>query len=277
MPEYAALDMPEFLLSRGAKQDIFSLMWMGKYDEAKAFIQTHPEVVNTVGTGMAVPLCYANTVDMAQFLLDHGADIHVRLENNNAGMNSIIEWCAYHWLRYHNDVLKLLIDHAKIEIDPFLLLILGEFDQVRGAIKANSEWIHERTGKDHVLGPGLTLLHLAVQLGPVDVVADLLNMGAAMNATAARHKNMTPLHLAIWRGPKATIEPMPSIAQVLQGQRVIRLLPDIPRLLLERGADIHAKDSEVQRTPLQWAEMPHEDETDRTEVAALLREFGAKA
>lgn len=55
------------------------------------------------------------------------------------------------------------------------------------------------------------------------------------------------------------------------GYSVHRLLPEIPRLLLDHGADRSARDSLRGLTPLGWAEANLEDETDRSEVAALLR------
>jgi len=42
------------------------------------------------------------------------------------------------------------------------------------------------------------------------------------------------------------------------------------------SADVNARDSERNLTSLGWAEVELEDETDRSEVAALLKEFGAK-
>jgi ankyrin repeat protein len=47
---------------------------------------------------------------------------------------------------------------------------------------------------------------------------------------------------------------------------------EIARLLIERGADVHATAGDQQLTPLAIAEAVHADWIDRAEVAALLRE-----
>ncbi len=88
----------------------------------------------------------------------------------------------------------------------------------------------------------------------------MLEYGAEVNATTSSVKDMTPLHLAVW---------------LSAGDEII-VRPELPRLLLEYGADVGARDSERKMTPLEWAEARHEDEEkDRTEVAALLRQFKA--
>jgi hypothetical protein len=67
------------------------------------------------------------------------------------------------------------------------------------------------------------------------------------------------------------------VTPVTEQGTIIHLLPDMPRLLLEHAADTTARDSERNLMPLGWAEAELEDEVDRSEVAALLKEFGAKA
>lgn len=267
MPEYAALNMPDFLISRGAHKDVFALMWMDDYEGAKTLIKEKSSLVNSIGPGGMTPICYVHTVEMAQFLLDHGADIRRQLEGH--GVDTAIRFCAYHWLHYHGDVLRLLLQHGQIEQDIFLSMVLGE--DISPLLDENPALVQARTKTDHVLDPNMTLLHLAAQIGTVELVRDLIDRGADVNA---RDDNgMTPLHRAVRHGMRETVEPMPSMAEVLQGKRVIRLLPDIPRLLLERGADLKARDTLRNQTPLEWAEMQHEDETDRTDVIRLMRQL----
>src|SRR4029453_6054738 len=96
--------------------------------------------------------------------------------------------------------------------------------------------------------------------GHTSIAALLMDSGADVNARAPAVKNMTPLNLAIWKGPRD----------------VLKMLTDVPRLLLERGADVAARDSERNMTPLEWAEADDlGDELDRHDVATLLREYGA--
>ena len=130
------------------------------------------------------------------------------------------------------------------------------------------------TDDDHVLEPGLTALHLAAQFGRAEITMLLLERGADINAKSPAINNITPLHLAVWRGHrKLHLKPMP---ELVQEYGVDHLLPEMPRLLLEHGENVNARDTERNLTPLGWAQAEHEDETDRSEVAALLQEFGAQ-
>jgi ankyrin repeat protein len=135
--------------------------------------------------------------------------------------------------------------------------------------------VKARTSHDHILEPDLTALHLAAQFGHTNIAKLLLEHGADINAKAPAVKNMTPLHLAVWRGRKKELETLLEISQSAS-PGALRLLPEMPQLLLEYGADINARDSERNLTPLGWAETQYEDETDRSEVIGLLKEFGAK-
>ena len=48
----------------------------------------------------------------------------------------------------------------------------------------------------------------------------------------------------------------------------------MPRLLVENGADLTARESQDNKTPLGLATGTFEDETDRSDVIALLKEYG---
>jgi RNA polymerase sigma factor (sigma-70 family) len=269
LPDYAALGMVDFLIARGAKPDIFVHLWLGDGEGVKASLEKDPASVNAIGPNRATPLCYARSVEMAQLLLDHGADIYLKLEEG-AGFTTPLRWSTH-----HPKVLRFLLGQAGVENDIFLASVLGDTAQVATALKSNPSLASARTGHDHVLEPDLTALHIAAQFGHTDIAKLLLDHGADINAKAPAVKNMTPLHLAIWRGRKQELESLSEIAQSAS-PGALRLLPEMPRLLLDHGADINARDSEKNLTPLGWAEAKHEDETDRSEVIELLKAFGAK-
>jgi RNA polymerase sigma factor (sigma-70 family) len=272
LSDYATLEMPEFLISRGAKKDIFISLWQGDYQGVKAFLEADPDSANTIGPNQATPLCYARTVEMAQLLLDHGADMHAELNHGCGISKTPIQWNA------HNPkVLSFLLDRAGVDIDIFLACVLGDTEQVAAALKSDASLVQARTGVEHVLEADFTPLHLAAKYGHIEIAKLLLKAGADVNATAPAVNNMTPLHLAVWLGRKEEPDALPEMSQFLQQPGVLRLSPEMPRLLLEHGADVKARDSERNLTPLGWAEARHEDETDRSEVIALLREFGAEA
>jgi RNA polymerase sigma factor (sigma-70 family) len=256
LPDYDWRGMAEFLRSRGAEDDIYTLMWSGDDQQLKAFLIRHPEAANTKSLDGVTPLCLTGSVKQAQLLLDYGADINASIENDS-GVDTPLRWVA----RFpQTGVLRFFLDRAGVAIDPFLACVLGETDAVIAAIMADPTLIGARTGPDHVLGHDIMLLHLAVHYGRVEVATFLLDRGADVNAqarTAAgggtyRMGHMTPLHVAATRGQAA-----------------------LARLLIERGADMGAREGQRNLTPRGLAEAVHDDEIKRDEAIALLREVGA--
>ena len=269
MPDYAALGMIDFLISRGAQKDIFALLWLGDDEGVKALLEKDPSAANTIGPNNITPLCYAHTVERAQLLLDYGADPHAKLDNDY-GYTTPIRSIAS---RRNFDLLRFLLEQANIQTDIFLACVLGETESVRSKLEADPALARAITDNDHVLEPGLTALHLAAQFGRTEIAKLLLEHGADVNARAPVSNNLTPLHLAVWRGHRELTEkPMD---ELVEEYGVYHLCPEMPRLLLEHGADVNARDDERNLTPLGWAKAEHEDETDRSEVIALLQEFGA--
>lgn len=75
------------------------------------------------------------------------------------------------------------------------------------------------------------VLLAAVDFGHHDLVRWLLSMGAGANARAAAQSRQTALHNAAWNGDL-----------------------DMVKLLVDAGADLHARDEEHNATPRGWAE-----------------------
>jgi RNA polymerase sigma factor (sigma-70 family) len=256
---YNFTEMFDFLRVRGAKEDIFIYIWLNDYEGIKAYLETNPGSANAIGPNHATPLCYIGDEKTAQLLLEHGADMFIKLDDRwcqERGVDTPLRWAAS---RPENPSLfRFLLEKGQVEIDLHLACALGDVAQVEAFLKSEPASIQTRTGPDHVLQADFTPLHVAARYRQLEVTKLLLEAGAEVNATTSSVKDMTPLHLAVWLSAG--------------DEMVIR--PELPRLLLEHGADTGARDSERKMTPLEWAEARHEDEEkDRTEVAALLRQF----
>jgi ankyrin repeat protein len=64
-----------FLLERGAVPEIHHLVRLGRIDEVRAALKSHPALINARGGDGQLPLHFAKTVEMAGVLIEHGADI----------------------------------------------------------------------------------------------------------------------------------------------------------------------------------------------------------
>lgn len=267
LPDYAALGMVDFLITRGAKMDIFAYIWQDDVEHVRQTLAEEPGQVNAIGPNQGTPICHAESPEMIQLLLDSGADVRMR-QSDDWWDSTPIRWVAQH-NRKNREKLGAMLGQARVKEDIFLACVFGETQRVLDMIAADHGLIRAITGKGHVLEPGLTPLHLAAQFGHLELARLLLERGADVNAVSPLSHNLTPLHGVIWQGQIEMNPPQPLNDQ--EGYSVYRLLPEMARLLLEHGADRSARDSLRGLTPLGWAEANLEDETDRGEVAALLR------
>ncbi len=267
MPEYAALGMVDFLLERGAEKDVWACAWLGDGVGVREWLDETPTLVNEIGPGPSTLLSFCRDVDSIQFYLDYGADPLREYERSGKyGRTTPLRDIAY---RRNYEATRHLLDHLGWAVDIFWASVMGDQARVRELLADDSGLVKAATPPDHVLGAGLSALHLAAQGGHIDVMGALIGAGADVNARAA--DGQTPLHFAICFGPKEFLDPLPDLTEAAQDIGVYRLLTEATKFLVEQGADLLARESMGDRTPLELAMSPFEDETDRSEVIALLK------
>ncbi len=265
MPEYAALGMVDFLLERGAEKDVWACAWLGDGAGVKARLEADPSLVNAIGPGPSTLLSFCRDIESIQFYLDYGADPLVAYERSGKyGKTTPLRDIAY---RGNYDCVRHLLAHLGWSVDIFWASVMGDLEATTSLL-GDAALARATTERDNVLGAGLSPLHLAAQGGHLDAMRALLEADADIDARDADGR--TPLHFAICFGPKAFLEPLPQLSEAGDDVGVYRLLMDVPRFLLENGADLSARDA-LGNTPLELAGTPFEDETDRGEVIALLQ------
>ena len=270
MPEYAALGMVDFLLERGAVKDVWACAWLGDGAGVKAWLDENPALVNEVGPGPSTLLSFCRDVKSIQFYLDYGADPLVAYERSGKyGPTTPLRDIAY---RRNYDCARHLLAHLGWAVDIFWASIMGDLEAARALLTGDAAHAGAATAADHVLGAGLSPLHLAAQGGHIALMEALLAAGADINARDARGN--TPLHFVISFGPREFLDPLPDLSAAAQDVGVYRLLTEAPRYLLAQGADLAAREAEDGRSPLELARSAYEDETDRGDVIALLEAAG---
>jgi ankyrin repeat protein len=70
--------LADYLISRGARLDPTTAAKLNRLDDLKAMVAADPSAVHVRGGDGQTPLHRARSVEMAAFLLDHGADIDAR-------------------------------------------------------------------------------------------------------------------------------------------------------------------------------------------------------
>lgn len=270
MPEYAALGMVDFLLERGAELDVWACAWLGDMAGVKERLAENPALVNEIGPGPSTLLSFCRDVETIQFYLDYGADpLRVYERAGKYGRTTPLRDIAY---RRNYEATRHLLRHLGWEVDVFWASVMGDLERMQELLAQDSGLAQAATADDHALGGDLSPLHLAAQGGHIEVMDLLLQGGADVNAGAAN--GYTPLHFAICFGPKQFLDPLPDLTAAAQDVGVYRLLTEAPRFLIERGADLSARESAQNRSPLELARSPFEDETDRSDVIALLEAAG---
>ena len=270
MPEYAELGMVEFLLERGAEMDVWACAWLGNMEGVKERLDQNPALVNEIGPGPSTLMSFCRDVKGIEFYLGYGADPLVRYQRHGKTRESSpLRDQAY---RRNYAGARRLLQHLGWAVDVFWASIMGDIDALRRILAENGSRVDASTPDDHVLGAGLSPLHLAAQGGHLDAMELLLEADADVNAVDA--PGYTPLHFAICYGPKQFFDPLPDLSETTQDIGVYQLLTDVPRFLIDQGADLSAREKEAGRTPLELAQSQFDDETDRGDVIAMLEAAG---
>ena len=271
IPEYAELNMVDFLIERGAIKDVWACSWLGDNAGVDEWLKEDPSLANQVGPGPGTLFSFIRGVDAAKYLLEHGADPLTKYENI-WGTTTPLREIAY---RGNFEVVLYLLKHLEKEVDVFTAALSGDMEQVKQFISDKPDIVHAFTKKHTIFEDGLSALHFAAQAGHTEVVTFLLEHGANVNAASPDFHQITPLHFAIWRGKKEFLDPMPDLKDMTADTGVYRMLTDIPKLLLEKGANVQVKDTLYQRDAIGWAQANLEDETDRSGVIELLKQHRA--
>jgi ankyrin repeat protein len=119
-------ELTPYLIERGAYVDIHAAARLGRFDRVKELIEGDPALVHARGGDGQTPLHFASTVEIAGYLLDHGAEIDARDIDHES---TAAQYMVGHSPLRHEVARYLISRGAKTDI--LMAAALGDLELVR--------------------------------------------------------------------------------------------------------------------------------------------------
>lgn len=229
--------LSEYLLSHGALMDVHTAAGLGRCSEVTRLLDDDPARVVEKGGDGCHPLHFADTVDVAELLLDRGAEIDGRCIDHYS--TPVQYLCST-----RPEVARFLLTKGASP-DIFSAVLCGSIDTLDRLLNANPELIHARInqsffppGNEHdvhniltfSIGGDSTPLHAAAKSDQRESVAMLVKRGLTPDIRGG-YDHATPLHMAAWNN-----------------------CPVSAGALVDVGADINARSGKIHNnSPAGWA------------------------
>src|SRR5262249_6132699 len=128
-------------IRRGAIVTAHAAARLGMLDRLKELIAADPALVQARGGDGQFPLHFASTVEIAGFLLDHGAEIDAR---DNDHESTAAQWM----LREHPEVARYLVTRG-CHTDILMAAALGDLELTRKHLDADPGCIRMRVSREY--------------------------------------------------------------------------------------------------------------------------------
>lgn len=143
---FGVLDLcdPSFapaLIERGARVDAHAAARLGMLGRLGALVDDNPSLVHARGGDGQTPLHFASTIEIAEYLLDHGADIDARDVDHEST-------AAQYMVRDRQDVARLLVRRG-CRADILMAAALGDIDLVRRYLDADVGSVRTRVSNTY--------------------------------------------------------------------------------------------------------------------------------
>src|SRR5678815_4055728 len=129
-----------YAIGRGAIVDVHAAARLGKMAGLRDLISANPDLVHARGGDGQTPLHFARTVEVAEFLLEHGADIDARDVDHESTP-------AQYMVGDRQEVARYLVQRG-CKTDILLAAALGDADLVRRHLDADPECIRMRVSDE---------------------------------------------------------------------------------------------------------------------------------
>jgi len=249
------LEQARPLMQRGAKLTVWAAAALGLAEELKAIIAHIPEIVRQRGGDGKTALHCAATAQIAEILLDAGAELDAVDRDHNA--------TALQYLIGDAAIARLLI-HRGARADVFAFARLGDARSVEACLRTDPGAAEARIGRPPFDAPGIHIYGwtLGFDLSPADV-ARKFGHGEVAELLVAHLSPTARLIDALWNGDgmradaliarnPGAIEGLNSFDQELLPAAAWWYRPESVRLMLAHGFDPHVTGAH-RSTPLDRA------------------------
>jgi len=134
-------EMVPYLIARGARVDAHAAARHGMMDQLRALLDADPALVHARGGDGQTPLHVASSAEIAEFLLDRGADIDARDIDHESTP-------AQYLVRSHPDIVRFLIARGCAS-DILMAAAAGDAALVRRHLDADPEAIRTRVNAQY--------------------------------------------------------------------------------------------------------------------------------
>ena len=264
-----AEEMAPFLIGCGADLDAHSAARLAMFDQLQELVKADPDVVRARGAFGQTPLHFASTVEIAEYLLERGAEIDARdlQHESTAAQHALRVVQARHYRRDRQDIARYLVAQG-CQTDIFMAAALGDFALVRRHVDADPDCIRMRVSEEYFprqdprsggtiytyqFGPNRTPHQVARDFGHEEIFQFL------MQHSPREVKLAQACELGDEEAFAELLRERPATGQPLR-EEDRRRIPDAAqnnnlkavRLMLRAGWPVDAR-GEYDMTPLQWA------------------------
>lgn len=129
-------ELARYAIERGARIEAHSAARLGMLEKLRELVSANPALVHAPGGDGKRPLHFARNVEIAKFLLDHGAEIDAKDIDHEST-------AAQHLIGDHPEVARFLVERGS-KTDIFLAAALGDMNRVRAHLEKDPNAIRQR-------------------------------------------------------------------------------------------------------------------------------------
>jgi ankyrin repeat protein len=259
--DHADPELAAYAIERGARVTVHSAARLGMLEKLRALVEANPELVHARGGDGQTPLHFASTIEIAKYLLDHGAEIDARDVDHESTP-------AQYMVKSRQPVCRFLIQRG-CHSDILMGAALGDQNLIGKHLDADPECIRMRVSDEYFpmispknggtiyqweLGWYVSAIQIAKSFGHADLVNFLVeecpNEEKLLNACWLHDESQVRSLLAANPALTATLS--------LAGKRQLAHAArngdaEAVRLMIAAGLQVVDVFSQHHATPLHWA------------------------